>query len=117
MTTFTRREFSGSTDGRGIKIVAAATAGTLVHTAVSGTSDYDEIWVYLVNNAAAKKTFTLEWGGVTDPDDLIQGAIPSKSGLYLVAPGLPLQNGLIVRCFGEDANILTAFGWVNRIAA
>ena len=32
MATFSKTILSGSTDGRGIKVAATATAGTLIHT-------------------------------------------------------------------------------------
>ena len=44
MTTFNKLILSGSTDGRGIKVVQAATAGTTIHTGTSTASDYDEVW-------------------------------------------------------------------------
>lgn len=112
-------ELSGSTDGRGIKIAATATAGTLIHTsnAVTGTNNYDEIWLYAVNMHTGDLTLTIEWGGVTSPDDLIQQTVPWKQGLTLIVPGLRLQNGLVVRGFAGSANLVIVHGYVNRITA
>jgi hypothetical protein len=62
MATFSKRLLSGSTDGKAIKVVQTATAGTTIHTAVSGTSDIDEIWLYAVNSSASAVKLTLEWG-------------------------------------------------------
>ena len=36
---------SGSTNGRPVLVVATATLGTTLHTAVTGTTDMDEIYV------------------------------------------------------------------------
>jgi hypothetical protein len=117
MATYSKQLLSGSTNGKGIKVVATATAGTLIHTAVAGTSSEDEIWLYAHNTSAAAVKLTLEWGGVTAPDDLIEVTIPvDGTGLVLVAPGLLLQNGLVVRAFAGTANVLNIFGYVNRIA-
>jgi len=46
-----KRKLSGSTDGKPIKVVATATAGTTIHTAVAGTTagTFDEIWLYAYN--------------------------------------------------------------------
>jgi len=117
MATFTKRLLSGSTNGRQIKVTATATAGTLLHTAVEGTDDLDEIWLWAVNTSAAAVVLTVEWGGTTSPDDLIVVEIPTDKGLILVAPGLVLQNELVVRAFAASANVIEIAGFVNRITA
>jgi len=115
MAAYTKRQLSGSVNGRQIKIAATASPGTLIHTAVSGIVDFDEIWCYVTNNHTANLALTIQLGGTTSPDDLIQLTVPFKSGLYLVVPGMPLNNGLIVRAFAASANLLSISGWVNRI--
>jgi hypothetical protein len=116
MATYSKQLLSGSTNGKGIKVAATATAGTLIHTAVSGTSSLDEIWLYGHNTSASSVKLTLEWGGVAAPDDHIEITIgPEGTGLILVAPGILLQNGLVVRAFAGTANVLNIFGYVNRI--
>lgn len=115
MASFTKLKLSGSTDGKQIKVAATATPGTTIHTAVSGTSDYDEIWLYVTNNHTAAVALTIEFGGTTSPDDLIQQSIPAKTGLYLLVPGLVLQNGAVVKAFAGTTNVISVSGWVNRI--
>lgn len=115
MATYSKVKLSGSTNGKQIKVAATATPGTLIHTAVSGTTDLDEIWLYLTNNHTASVLVTIEFGGVASPDDLIQITIPAKQGLYLVVPGLLLQNSLVVRMFAATANVISVSGWANRI--
>ena len=117
MATFTKVLLSGSTNGKGILVAATATAGTVVHTAVAGTSSLDEIWLYAHNSSASSVKLTLEYGGTTAPNDHIEITIgPEGTGLILVAPGILLQNGLVVRAFAATANVLNIFGYVNRIA-
>lgn len=117
MATFDKAELSGSTDGRGIKVVQTATAGTLIHTAgsVTGDNNYDEIYLWAVNSDTTARKLTLEWGGVTSPDDLIEVTIQPESGLVAIVPGLPLQNGLVVRAFCATANVVMIHGFVNKI--
>ena len=116
MATYSKQLLSGSTNGKGIKVVATATAGTLIHTAIAGTSSEDEIWLYAHNTSSAVVKLTLEWGGVAAPDDHIEINIGSEgTGLILVAPGILLQNGLVVRAFAGTANVINIFGYVNRI--
>lgn len=117
MATFSKTKLSGSTDGKQIKVVATSTPGTTIHTGVSGTTDYDEVWIYVTNNHSVALNLTIEWGGTTSPDDLIQMSIPALTGLYLLIPGLVIQNGGIIRAFAGSANLISVSGWVNRITA
>lgn len=117
MATYSKLHLSGSTDGKGIKITQTATAGDLIHTAIAGTTDWDEIWIYAVNSSAAAVKLTIEWGEHTAPDGNIEVTIPSESGLILVIPGLVLQNGMDVNAFAASANVVILHGFVNRITA
>ena len=115
MATYTKLKLSGSTDGKGIKVVQTSIAGDTIHTAHA--TDLDEIWIYAVNNHTAAVSLTLEWGETTDPDGHIELAIPPETGLYLVTPGLLLTNELIVKAFAGVTNVIIIHGFVNRITA
>ena len=115
-TTVSRIPLSGSTHGRAIKVAATATAGTLIHTATSSTTDCDVVTLYAFNSSASAVNLTIEWGGVSDPDDLIKLSIPATSGLTLVAPDLVIRNSLVVRAFAGTTNVVTVQGFVNRVA-
>lgn len=114
MATFAKQLLSGSTNGRPVKVAATATPGTLLHTAHATAKD--EIWLWVTNTSAATVKLTIELGGVTDPDDLIEVGIPGESGLVLVVPGTPLSGSVVVRAFAATANVLNVVGYVNRIA-
>jgi hypothetical protein len=109
----TKVKLSGSTDGRGVKVVQTATAGTTIHTA--DATALDEIWLYAVNTFATAVKLTLEWGNAST-DDNIELAIPGESGLVLVTPGLLLTNSLVVKGFAGTANVIIIHGYVHRIA-
>lgn len=115
MATFTKAKLSGSTDGKLIKVAATSTPGTTLHTAVAGTSSFDEVWIYAINTSASQVKLTVEWGGVTSPDDIIEVGIPAESGLTLVIPGGVIQNSNLVRAFADTGNVVNIFGWVNQI--
>jgi len=117
MATFTKTLLSGSTNGKAIKVVATAIAGTTIHTAVSGTASIDEIWLYAHNSSASTVKLTLEWGEATAPDGNIEINIGAEgTGLVLVSPGILLQNSLVVKAFAATANVITLTGYVNRIS-
>lgn len=119
MATFSKAKLSASTDGRAIKVAATATAGTLIHTASSTPATLHEVWLYAMNTDAATHKLTIEWGGTTAPDDLIELTVPAESGLTLVAPGLLVVGNatpLVVRAFADATNLLTIHGFVNVIA-
>lgn len=117
MATVVKRKLSGSTDGKAILVAATSTAGTLIHTAVSGTTagTFDEIWLWAYNGHTANVVLTIEFGGATVPDQNIVLTIPCKSGLMAVVPGFILQNGMVVRAFAATTNVITINGFVNSI--
>ena len=115
MSTVSKRFLSGSANGQPIKVASAATPGTLIHTAVSGTTDMDELWLYAVNSDTTTIKLTIELGGTTAPDNLIEVSMTGESGLTLVVPGLPINNSLVVRAFAGSANLLNIVGFTNRI--
>jgi hypothetical protein len=61
---------------------------------------------------------TIEWGGTSSPDDLIEVTIPAESGLIPVSPGLTIQGdsgtALVVGAFCATADVVTIHGYVNR---
>lgn len=114
MATYTKVKLSGSTDGRMIKVAATATLGTTIHAAHA--SSLDEIWLYAVNSDTVDRKLTIEYGGATAPDNLIEVTIPAETGLVLVCPGLILSNSLAVTAFAATANVIMIGGYVNRIS-
>lgn len=118
MATFSRQLLSGSTSGRPIKVAATATPGTLIHTAVAGSTSFDEVYAWVTNTSGAAVNLTVEWGGTTDPDDLITKtvSIPANSVPVPILTGQVLNGALVVRMFAGTANVLVVTGYVNRIA-
>jgi hypothetical protein len=118
MATYSKVKLSGSTDGRAVKVAATATAGTTIHTGSTTATTYDEVWLYAVNTSTSAVKLTIEWGGTTSPDDLIELTIAAESGLVLVAPGLLIKGNatpLVVRAFAATADVIAIHGYVNQI--
>ena len=115
MATFSKLPLSGSTNGKAVLVAATATPGTLIHTAVSGVSSFDEVWLYCQNTSASSVALDIEYGG-TATADLIEITIPGESGLVLVIPGLFLNNAQVVRAFAATTNVLSIHGYVNRVS-
>jgi hypothetical protein len=112
----TKIKLSGSTDGKPILITATATAGTAIHTAIAGTTagDFDEIWLWAVNNSASDVLLTLEFGGPTT-DWNIQYTVLARDGLKCIVPGLILQNAATVKAFAATGSVISIVGFVNQI--
>jgi hypothetical protein len=120
VATFSKQILSGSTDGKAILVAATATAGTTIHTASSTATTLDEVWIYAQNTDTTDRKLTIEWGGTTSPNDLIEYTVKAENGLYLIIPGLILKGNatpLVVRAFAATANVITITGYVNRITA
>ena len=114
MATYSKIPLSSSTNGKSVLISASATPGTLIHTAVSGSTSYDEVWLYCQNTSSSEAFLDIEYGGTANAD-LIELSIPGESGLVLVVPGLFLNNSLVVRAFASSLNTCTIHGYVNRV--
>jgi hypothetical protein len=109
---------SGSTDGRGVKVAATATAGTTIHTGSATATTYDEVWLYAVNTSASSVKLTIEWGGTTSPDDLLELTVLPEAGLVTVVPGLLIKGNatpLVIRAFAGTADVICIHGFVNQI--
>ena len=74
-------KLSASTDGQGIKVAASSSPGTIIHTAAAGTDTLDEVWIWAMNTGVSNHKLTLQWGGTTDPDDLIEVTVTAEAGL------------------------------------
>jgi len=123
MATFSKQLLSASTDGRAIKVVATAigSSPTLIHTGSSTALTLEEVWIYAQNNHSADVALRLGFGGVTDPDDIIEYTVKTKGGLFLIVPGLILKGNasaaLTIRAAAGTANVISLSGYVNRITA
>ena len=113
MAAYSKVVLSGSTNGRNIKVVATATLGTTIHTAHA--TSIDEITLYACNTDTTDRKLTIEFGGVSSPDDLMEVTIPAESGWINVVPGLLLTNSLVVTAFCASANVVMINGYINRI--
>jgi hypothetical protein len=111
---YTKVKLSGSTDGKMIKVAATATLGTTIHTA--DATALDEVWLWAVNSDTTARKLTIEKGGATSPDCLIEVTIAAESGLALVLPGTLMTNSLVITAFCATANVVMIDGYVNRIS-
>ena len=116
--TVAKTKLSGSTNGKMIEIVAAATDtanAVVIHTAVTGTTNYDEIWLWAYNAHTDAVEIYIEWGVHADAAELITKTIPKDDGLYLLIPGLVLQNGMTVEIFAATGAVIFILGYVNQM--
>lgn len=114
-----KRPLSGSTNGRNIKVAATATAGTTIHTVRTGTTDgnYDLVTLYAANTSTSAVKLTIEAGGTTSPDDLIEVTIPGEAGGFLIFDKRLFNNAVVVRAFAGTANVINIWGDVDKVDA
>lgn len=116
--TYSLEILSGSTNGLGVK-VTGTTSGTsvLVHTAVAGVSDIDEVTLWAVNRDAdgESRTVTIGWGGETDPDNVFKTPVPADAGIVPLTDRLPLRNALEITAWADEANDVVIYGVVYRV--
>lgn len=112
MTTITKINPSGGSNGAAITVAATATAGTTFHTAHATAQD--EVWMFLSNLTAADIVATIELGTVTANRN-VKVTVPANDTVVAL-PGVPLTGGAVVGVItGGAANSLSMFGYVNRI--
>ena len=117
--TFSKVLLSGSTNGKAVKVVQTATAGTTIHATGTSATILDEVWIYAVNSSASSVKLTIEFGGVSSPDDLIEVTVLPEAGLVTIIPGLVLSGtgsaATTIKAFAGTANVIMLSGYVNRI--
>lgn len=112
-----RRILSGSVGGRPIKVVATTTPGTLIHEP-SVASGYESLMhLFAVNTSASPVVLTIEFGGVSSPDDQVITTIPAKSGWVEIVPGFPLDKGRAIRAFAASGNVVLVGGYASLVDA
>lgn len=109
---YTREPLSGSTHGRGIKVVATGSTGTTIHTGQGSTTLTDVVTLYACNTDTVTRRLTLEWGGTTSVSDNMIFDLPPKSTVPIVVD-LIIRNSLVITAFCDTANIVSIFGFVN----
>lgn len=92
---------AGLANGKQISIAATATPGTLLHTAVAGTVDWDFVTIEFSNNTGSDITVTVEWGGVTSAD-IFEVIVPAHSTIVGV-DRRRLRNAHTVAAFAPTA--------------
>ena len=117
MAVFSGGVLSGSTNGRPIPVVQTATPGTAIHTAVAGTTSFDELYLWASNVTASAATLTIEWGGTSDPGDHLTKAysIPANSLPIPIALGQRVQGAVVIRAFSGTASAINITGYFNRV--
>jgi hypothetical protein len=99
-----------------ILVATSGSSGTMIHTAINSVGSIDQLWLYAMNNHTSSVDLTIEFGGEA-AEDFIRMGIPSRSGLYLVVPGSPLKDGVIVRAFASVVNVISILSFCYRESA
>lgn len=117
MATYSALLLSGSTSGKPIPVAANASPGTVIHLGVAGTTAFDEVYISASNVTASAATLYIQWGGTTDPGDMLvkNYSIGANSGPVPVAMGQRINGAVTVLAFCTAASAINVTGWVNRI--
>lgn len=117
MPVYSRTLLSGSTSGAPIAVTATASPGTLIHTAVAGSSAFDEVYLWASNVTGVAAQLTIEWGGIADPGShMVKGyTIAANSPPIPIAVGQCVNGGVAIRAFTGTTATINITGFVNRI--
>ena len=117
MATYTKQLLSGSTNGKNIAVTTTSGTYTTIHAALSGSTGYDEVWLYAFNSYGSTISLNFYWGGTTASDVFSVGVPANGSGRVLVADGRLLNSSLVVTAntSSSGTNGLFVDGFINRI--
>ena len=116
MANYSRQLLSGSTNGGPVPVAATSSPGTTIHTAIAGTTAFDEIYAWVTNIDTVARNLTVQFGGTTDAFAVAKVlVIPAQSPPIPILTGQVLQNGLLLKMFCDTTNVLNVTGFVNRI--
>lgn len=110
----TRNFTGGSGDGLGIKVAATSTPGTLID---ASTGSFNNMYnISALNSSASAVLLTIEFGGTTDPDNVIEYTLPASTERPVsIVSGLILSGGTKnVRAFAGTTNVVVVYGSVNE---
>ena len=102
----------GASEGGWLVVNATSTLGDVVHT--GHATAVDEVWLWATNESVAPVVLTLEWDGVATPQ--IETIQPQVSAT-LIVPGWPLTASGVLTAFAGTADVVTVFGYANRITS
>jgi hypothetical protein len=110
MATLTKIQLSASPDGDGLNVTTASPidgSDTTIHTAVSGTSHFDEVTLYAYNDHTSAVVLHLKWG---DSTDTIKLSVPAQSGLVPIVVGLLISDGNTITASAATVDVITIYG-------
>jgi hypothetical protein len=107
----------------GIVVDTTATPGTPIHqTAISHLIiDYLHLWASNGDADKEPRKVTVEFGGVTDPDNLIckEVIVMPDSPPRKIVDGIPISGDSLVvaliAVFADEADDVTIYGYVERV--
>jgi hypothetical protein len=111
-----RLPLSGSTDGRPLLV---GTSSVALHTAVSGSADVDEVWLWAAStdlDPGAASAIRVKFGGAASSDFI--DVVIWGGGNKLLIPGAVLRNSLVIqaqRLLGPADFVV--YGYVNRLVS
>jgi hypothetical protein len=113
--TVTKNFLSNSTNGKNVTITSTAFASpTLIHTAVAGTTDQDEVWVWAFCTAGTTAQLNMQLGSANHTDKCIIALTPTL-GPQLVIPGVCYNNEAAISAWTDITGAVAITGFVNKI--
>jgi len=106
---------SGSTDGEPIEITGTSSGGAVdLHVSPSGTTSWEEPWVYCYNSDTVDRTLTIGFGtaGTSNPQTF---TIPAKQKLPIIQGIERFTNARKISAWASAANVLFVTGGFNRV--
>ena len=109
-----KRHLSSAPNGLGIKISStnSANLGELVHTHNMSYEDslFDVVHLHAYNSHTSSVTVNVQWGGVVNPDNIINIPVAANSFLNIVC-GLPISGKKTISATASVADKIIIYGY------
>jgi hypothetical protein len=111
---FTIEFLSASNSGEPVVIAATSSPGTLIHTSIAGTSQKDEVFLYVNNTGSGVWPFILQMGGTGLANQMAIDIYP-KEPPQLICQGFLVNNSATIRGYSPSGvSGLIINGYVQR---
>jgi hypothetical protein len=120
MSIYNKSLLNASTNGIPIPITGTGTSTQLIHTGPTGTTQFDELWLYASNPTNADVMLNVLIGGTNFTSNVaFEGVIEAYAGNTLVIPAFVINGngstGVEVRANASVVGGVNILGYVNTI--
>lgn len=120
MSLYNKSLLNASSNGTPIPITGTGISTQLIHTGPTGSTQFDELWLYASNPTTSDVMLNILIGGTDFSSNIaFEGIVEAYAGNVLTIPGLVINGndstGIEVRANASVVSGVNILGYVNTI--